>query len=87
MFSGDCFLEFFQTYIGRLSCFFIFWFYIHFRAGALKDASEQIRCLELKLDSTVARNHAEKQAWEEDLRVLEETWRRNLLKSKFGFLP
>uniref|UniRef100_A0A1J3D0Y6 Protein GRIP n=1 Tax=Noccaea caerulescens TaxID=107243 RepID=A0A1J3D0Y6_NOCCA len=46
------------------------------RAGALKDASEQIRSLELKLDSTVARNHAEKQAWEEDLRVLEETWRR-----------
>ncbi|CAA7057000.1 unnamed protein product [Microthlaspi erraticum] len=46
------------------------------RAGALKDASDQIRSLELKLDSTVARNHAEKQAWEEDLRVLEETWRR-----------
>jgi hypothetical protein len=46
------------------------------RAGALKDASEQIKSLEVKLDSTVARNQAEKQAWEEDLRVLEETWRR-----------
>ncbi|KAG7539576.1 GRIP domain [Arabidopsis suecica] len=46
------------------------------RAGALKDASEQIKNLEVKLDSTVARNQAEKQAWEEDLRVLEETWRR-----------
>ncbi|KAL0718583.1 hypothetical protein Bca4012_067906 [Brassica carinata] len=46
------------------------------RAGALKDASEQIKSLELKLDSTVTRNQAEKQAWEEDLRVLEETWRR-----------
>ncbi|CAH2043013.1 unnamed protein product [Thlaspi arvense] len=46
------------------------------RAGALKDANEQIKRLELKLDSTVARNQAEKQAWEEDLRVLEETWRR-----------
>ncbi|CAN6970660.1 unnamed protein product [Brassica rapa subsp. trilocularis] len=46
------------------------------RAGALKDASEQIKSLELKLDSTFARNQAEKQAWEEDLRVLEETWRR-----------
>ncbi|ESQ31074.1 hypothetical protein EUTSA_v10003686mg [Eutrema salsugineum] len=46
------------------------------RAGALKNASEQIKCLELKLDSTLARNQADKQAWEEDLRVLEETWRR-----------
>ncbi|WZZ85467.1 hypothetical protein YC2023_114046 [Brassica napus] len=46
------------------------------RAGALKNASEQIKSLELKLDSTFARNQAEKQAWEEDLRVLEETWRR-----------
>ncbi|CAL9245246.1 unnamed protein product [Arabidopsis halleri] len=46
------------------------------RAGALKDASEQIKNLEVKLDSTVARNQAEKQAWEEDLRVLEDTWRR-----------
>ncbi|CAF2037903.1 unnamed protein product [Brassica napus] len=46
------------------------------RAGALKDASEQIKSLEMKLDSTFARNQAEKQAWEEDLRVLEETWRR-----------
>ncbi|XP_010484694.1 PREDICTED: protein GRIP [Camelina sativa] len=46
------------------------------RAGVLKDAREQIKSLELKLDSAVARNQAEKQAWEEDLRVLEETWRR-----------
>ncbi|EOA14422.1 hypothetical protein CARUB_v10027624mg [Capsella rubella] len=46
------------------------------RAGVLKDAREQIKSLELKLESTVARNQAEKQAWEEDLRVLEETWRR-----------
>lgn len=52
-------------------------FHTYFRAGALKNASEQIKSLELKLDSTFARNQAEKQAWEEDLRVLEETWRRN----------
>lgn len=74
MFSGNCFVEFFKRAhpIHNSDLF-----HIYFRAGALKDASEQIKSLELKIDSTVARNQAEKQAWEEDLRVLEETWRRN----------
>lgn len=75
IFSGDYFVEFFK--LAQALRFVTDFFYIYFRAGALKDASEQIKSLELKLDSTVARNQAEKQAWEEDLRVLEETWRRN----------
>lgn len=73
MFSGDWLWSSSDIYWSSE----LFLFHIYFRAGALKDASEQIKSLEVKLDSTVARNQAEKQAWEEDLRVLEETWRRN----------
>ncbi|XP_010557477.1 PREDICTED: protein GRIP [Tarenaya hassleriana] len=46
------------------------------RTAALKDARDQIKSIELKFDSAIARHQAEKRAWEEDLQVLEETWRR-----------
>ncbi|XP_022751531.1 protein GRIP-like isoform X2 [Durio zibethinus] len=45
------------------------------RDAALDNAKQQIKSLEMNLDSANARHQSEKAAWEIDLKNLEETWR------------
>lgn len=52
-----------------------FLFYIYYRDAVLSNAKQQIKSLETKLDSVNARHLSDKEAWEVNLRNLEETWR------------
>ncbi|KAL9677818.1 hypothetical protein QQ045_015654 [Rhodiola kirilowii] len=45
------------------------------RDEAIHSVKEQLKSLELKLDSVQARHRSEKEAWEVDLRNVEEKWR------------
>lgn len=48
---------------------------LNFRDAALKTAEQQIKNLEIKLDSQTLQYQLEKDAWELNLQKLEETWR------------
>ncbi|KAM7257815.1 hypothetical protein ACFE04_013556 [Oxalis oulophora] len=45
------------------------------RDAALNDAKKQIKSIEMKLDSAIARHQSEKETWEINLQNVEETWR------------
>lgn len=49
-----------------------------YRDAALNNAMQQIKSLEIKLDSTNAHHRSAKEAWEVNLSNLEETWRGNI---------
>ncbi|KAM7261205.1 hypothetical protein ACFE04_026680 [Oxalis oulophora] len=45
------------------------------RDAALNDAEQQIKRIEMKLDSAIARHQSEKETWEINIQNVEETWR------------
>lgn len=59
---------------------------MNFRDNALENAKQQIRSLEIKLDSLSAQHLKEKEEWGLSLQNVEETWRSNthnyLVKSR-----
>lgn len=52
---------------------------LYFRDVALRNADQQVRNLETKVDSQTVQHQLEKGAWETSLRNLEETWRGKLV--------
>lgn len=46
-----------------------------FRDTALSNAEQQIKSLQLKLDSALSTHQSQKEGWERSLRDVEETWR------------
>lgn len=48
------------------------------RDSALDDAKQNIKSLEMKLESVNLHLHSEKEAWEQNLQNLEESWRSNM---------
>lgn len=50
---------------------------MYFRDSALKNVKEQIRSLEIKLNSANAQHLKEKEAWGQSLQNVEEMWRSN----------
>lgn len=53
--------------------------FMNFRDTVLENAKQQIRSLEIKLDSANAQHLKEKEEWGLSLRNVEETWRSNTL--------
>jgi len=49
--------------------------FIDCRDAALNTAKQQMKTIEMNLDSMNARHQKDKEAWELDLKNLEETWR------------
>lgn len=52
----------------------IFQFHTCYRDAALKDALQQIKSLESMLESANNHHRSAKEAWEVNLKSLEETW-------------
>ena len=52
---------------------------INFRDTALENVKQQIRSLEIKLDSANAKHLKEKEEWGLSLQNVQETWRSNAL--------
>ncbi|KAI6671181.1 hypothetical protein NL676_006066 [Syzygium grande] len=61
----------------RRDVFMTFFLFINCRDAALNTAKQQMKTIEMNLDSMNARHQKDKEAWELDLKNLEETWQNS----------